>query len=413
MRGPAFVAGAIAEHNAMTCQIPELLEDEAAVETLLSAVITIEPLIKTHASDLRHGPDLPDSIANALGTSGLTSLWVPKSLGGPELSPVGLIRVVEALARLDGSVGWCVGVAATGSRIAGLVPRHVSRSLFSAHGFTAGSLTPAGTAVRENGGWRVSGRWPWGSFVRHARAVVAACREQHEGAGSADHDAPVLRLAIVPASDVTILDNWCSAGLRATGSHDYTIDQVFVPDDWTISLSRYSAAPHESGALYGLPFVTVLGLGIAAVPLGLGRAAIDSLCELAKGKTVTGTPRLLKDETYVQSDIARAEAMLRSARAFLLDSVGQMWRTAVQKGRNTFHDRASVRMACWHAAKTGREVVEMMHLLAGGTAVRDDSPFAAQLRDVQAVTQHIYFAEQNMQTAGRVLLGMDAGTDRF
>ncbi|APR35063.1 acyl-CoA dehydrogenase family protein [Paraburkholderia sp. SOS3] len=397
----------------MTYSIAQLLHDESAVEAFIASVTSIEPLIHAHASDLRHGPDLPGPIANALGEAGLTSLWVPKSLGGPELSPAGLIRVVEALARLDGSVAWCAGVAAAGSRIAGLVPRHVSRSIFSAHGSVAGSLMPGGTALRESGGWRVSGRWQWGSFVRHSRAVVVACRERHEGADISENGPTVLRLAIVPTSDIAILDNWRAAGLRATGSHDYTIDRVFVPDDWTISLSDYSAAPHESGALYGLPFVTVLGLGIAAVPLGLARAAIDSLCELAKAKMGNGSPGLLEDEAHVQSDIARAEAMLRSARAFLLDSVDDMWKTAGRKGGNTLHDRALVRMACWHTAQTAREVVQAMHLLAGGTAVSDNSAFAAQLRDVHTASQHIYFSMRNLEAAGRVMLGMNVGTERF
>jgi indole-3-acetate monooxygenase len=397
----------------MNCQDQQPTFDEQKVEALLMAVRSIEPLITAHAVQLQHGPDLPDAIATALCKSQLTTLWVPGSLSGPELSPSGLIRVIEALSRLDGSVGWCAGVASTGSRIAGLVPRHVSRSIFSANGCTAGSLTPGGVAVREGGGWRVSGRWPWGSFVRHSRVVVATCREQHDDTDIGKDDVPALRLALVPVSDVTILDNWRSAGMRATGSHDYTIDRVRVPDDWTIPLPSYTAEPHESGALYGLPFITVLGLGIAAVPLGLARAAIDSLCELAKGKLVTGTPQLLKNEGYVQSDIARAEAMLGSARAFLLESVDNLWNAAVQRGSNTLHDRALVRMASWHVAQTARQIVEMMYLLAGGTAVRDDSPFAAQLRDVQTVSQHVYLSVRNMQAAGRVLLGMDPGIARF
>jgi indole-3-acetate monooxygenase len=393
----------------MNSQRQDSSSNDADVEKLLSTVTSIAPLIAHHASELQRGPDLPDAIATALREAKLTSLWVPRSLGGPELSPCGLIRVIEAIARLDGSVGWCAGVAAAGSRMAGFLPHHVSRSIFSTGGSTAGSLTPGGAAVREGSGWRVRGRWPWGSFVRHSRVVVVACREQRN---AADSEA-ALRLAIVPSSEIAIVENWRAAGLRATGSHDYTIDGAFVHDDWTIPLSNYSATPYESGALYGLPFITALGLGITAVPLGLARASIDSMCKLAKDKQVAGTPRTLREETYVQSDIARAEAMLRGARAFLFDAVNQMWNTALQKGRHTHHERALVRIASWNAAQSARQIVETMHSLAGGTAVRDDSPFAAQLRDVQAASQHVHFSTRNMEAAGRVLLGMDPGTERF
>jgi alkylation response protein AidB-like acyl-CoA dehydrogenase len=162
-----------------------------------------------------------------------------------------------------------------------------------------------------------------------------------------------------------------------------------------------------------LPLVTASLLGVTAVPLGIARASIDALVALAATKVPAGTQAPLREHAGVQADVARAETLLRTARAYLFEAVGILWESALAGETPTWTQRAHVRMAMWNVAHGGKEVVELMYSAAGATATSEEAPFAAQLRDVHAAGQHIAFANRNMETAGRILFGMEPGTARF
>jgi alkylation response protein AidB-like acyl-CoA dehydrogenase len=222
-----------------------------------------------------------------------------------------------------------------------------------------------------------------------------------------------LRMVAVPTDQVTILNTWNAGGLRATGSHDFELDNVWVPDRHTIALVDFSALPYQSGALYALPFITAFALGVTPVPLGIARASIDALLALATTKVAAGMQAPLREQSSVQADVARAETLLRSARAYLFDAVGALWDTAVLRVQPSLLQRTNVRMAIWNVAQACKKVVLLMYGAAGATATDECAPFAAQLRDVHAAGQHLIFATRNMETAGRVLLGLEPGTARF
>jgi alkylation response protein AidB-like acyl-CoA dehydrogenase len=371
---------------------------------LLAGAAALAPLVAEHRAELARGPDLPVPIARALEQAGLTRLWLPRALGGPALPPPDYLRVIEAVARHDGAVGWCAAIAASAARLAGLLAPAAAAELFGGGGHLSGSVNPAGTAEAGDGGWHVAGRWSWGSFIRHSRVVAGMCVEQPGGG---------LRLAFLPTGRVRILDTWNAGGLRATGSHDFVVERQFVPEAHTVPMPGFAPAPGHGGALSALPFVTTFTLGLAPVPLGIARAAIDALVALAAGKVPAGSQAKLCGQPGVQADVARAETTLRAARAFLFEAVEEYWSTALAGGTPNLRQRALVRMACWNAAQAGKQVVDRMYTAAGGTATDERAPFAAQLRDVHAVGQHLAFATRNMETAGRILLDMEAGTARF
>ena len=415
-RDPAQNSRIRTMHNPSMTSIPVLRSVRAAepASSFIAAAESLGPLVAEHRTALACGPDLPPEIALALERAGLTRLWLPRDLGGAELPPVEYLQVIEAVARHDGAVGWCAAIGSTGTRIAGLLETKPARELFGDSGFASGSTAPTGGMVPDGNGWRVNGRWSWGSFIRYSKVTIATCVE-HGGAAprlTAD-GAPLLRVAVVPTAQVKILDTWNAGGLRATGSHDFEIENLWVPDERTIALAGFAAKPHHPGALYALPFVTTFALGIASVPLGIARASIDALVALSARKVPAGTQVPLREQPGVQGDVARAETLLRCARAFLFEAVGTLWDTAVSGEKPTMSQRALVRMAIWNAAQAGKAVVELMYSAAGGTATDERAPFAAQLRDVHAASQHLAFATRNMETAGRILLGMEPGTARF
>jgi alkylation response protein AidB-like acyl-CoA dehydrogenase len=385
------------------------------VARLLAAAEALGPLIAEHHETLARARDLPAEIADALRRSGLLAIWVPRGLGGSELSPADYVRVIEAVARQDGAVGWCAAIAASGARLAGALDEATAAELFGPDKTgIAGSVNPVGKAVAVDGGYRIDGRWSYGSFIRHSVGVLGMCVIHENGVPLRDENgAPLFCAAIVPTASVRIHDTWDTGGLRATGSHDFEMTDLLVPSRFVIPLPGFETRPRRPEPLYALPFVTAFTLGITPVPLGIARAVIDALVALACEKRPMGAPGLLRDLPGVQADVARAEALLRSARAFLFEAVADLWAEVSAGTPASLRNRALVRLACWNALQASKQAVTLMSEAAGGAALPESGPFARRLRDVQAAGQHMAFAQRNLEAMGRVLLGMPPGTARF
>ena len=383
--------------------------------TLLAAAGALGSLVAEHQGALANARDLPSALAEALRRSGLLALWTPRRFGGTELSPADYIRVIEAVAYHDGATGWCAAIAASGGRIAGAMEQGAAAAFFGPDKTgLAGSVNPTGQAVRADGSWRVSGRWSYGSFIRHSTGTFAMCVQHENGAPVRDAaGAPLFCAVVVPTASVRIHDTWDAGGLRATGSHDFEMADVFVPTDRVVPMPGFEMTARLPGPLFALPFVAAFTIGITPVPLGIARAAIDALTQLAGAKRPMGTAGLLRDLPGVQADVARAEALLRGARAFLFEAVEALWASVSAVGKASLHERALVRLACWNAVQASKQATTLMYEAAGGASLPEAGAFARRLRDVMAAGQHIAFAQRNLEAAGRVLLGMDPGTARF
>jgi alkylation response protein AidB-like acyl-CoA dehydrogenase len=346
--------------------------------------------------------------------SGLFSLWLPQAFGGAELSPLDFVRVIENLAEADGSVGWCAAIAAGYGRLAGSLREDVARQIFGGgRAIVAGTINPTGKAVLVDGGYRVSGRWSYGSFIQHSDWVLGNCVVEN-GAGSRGAAGnPELRIAFFPRGHVRVLDTWHVSGLRGTGSHDYEVKDLLVPEEYTLPLEGYSPKPRAPGALYRIPMPSAFVACIAAIPLGIARAAIEAMTELAGTKTPIGSMSALRDKPMLQADLARAEALLRSGRAFMLEEVQRLWEQVQSGEAPSLRQRALVRLACWQATQACVQAVDLMYAGAGGSALYETNRFERCFRDVHAVTQHVALANSNLELAGRVLLGLDPGTARF
>jgi indole-3-acetate monooxygenase len=380
---------------------------------LIEAVRRLKPEIDAIRDDLDRRRRLPVALVEAMRTAGIFSLWLPRTLGGPALNVVDFIKVVEELARFDGSVGWCASVGACYSRLAGYLAPDVADKIFDGgRSVLAGTLNPTGKAVAVADGYRVTGRWAYGSGIEHSTWTIGNC-VVHDGdvPRLEASGAPEVRLMIFPTSAAEIIDTWHVGGLRGTGSHDYRVADLFVAQDH--SLPGFAPAPTVPGTLYALPMITVFGVAVAAVPLGIARAAIDALVELAQAKRPMGSAVLLRDKPAIQADVGRAESLLRSARAFLFEAMQELWDEVEGGAPASLRKRALVRLANVHASAASAEVVDLMHSAGGGTSVYESSRLERCFRDVHAATQHIAVATSNFEIAGRVLLGLDPGTPRF
>ena len=377
---------------------------------LVSAVEALRPLVEASREVLSKGPDLPLHLAEALRQAELTQLWLPCALGGPEIEPLKFVQVIEALAKLDGALAWCACISSNASRVAGLSLVEPMRRLMPAGQIYAfsGSGHPTGTIRRDGDGWRINGRWTFISFSRYSSITALMCMEQENGGPRKGPDGrPVVRGALLPSSKVEVLGNWNSGGLRSSGSHDITCTDQWVPDDLTISMEM---PQRHSGPLYSLPMASASAIAMVGVPLGIAAASVDALVALAESKVAVLAAAPLREQEYVQLEVAWAKTRLLAARALALEAVEAIWDSVASGGPAPVEQQALLRMACSNAGDAGKEIVGKMYTAAGSTAVLEEMPFATQLRDIYAACQHPNFITRMMVPPGRILLGLEPAT---
>jgi alkylation response protein AidB-like acyl-CoA dehydrogenase len=362
----------------------------------VAAARDIAPLARELAADSEAQRHLAAPVVEALRDAGLFRLCLPRPIGGLDVHPGVLVRCIEAVAAGDGAAGWCLMIGATSGSVAAWLDPEVAQKIFSPKGaIAAGVFAPRGTATSADGGIRLSGRWPWGSGCQHSTVLM----------GGVVVDG-VHTMALLPASDVQILDTWRAAGLRGTGSHDLLVEDRFVPD---ARLAAVLGPPVIRTPLARFPFLGLLSLGIAAVALGIARTALDELVELANAKVPMSSSRTLARRTSVQGDVARGDALLQAGRILVEDSIADAWASASRGRPLTVDHRAQLRLAATMATRWSCDVVDIVQRAAGGTAVLEDAgPIPRCFRDIHAVTQHLAVAPSTLELVGRVRLGLDA-----
>ncbi|HXD26271.1 MAG TPA: acyl-CoA dehydrogenase family protein [Propionibacteriaceae bacterium] len=382
----------------------------------LSAAQRLEPLVASVRDRLDRERRLPDELIQAIGDAGLFGMWLPRAMGGPELPPLAFLRVVEELSRQDGSIGWCTAIAAGHGRFAGALPHRTACEIFgSGRTILAGTLNPAGKAVAVPGGYRVTGRWRYGSVIDHSAWVYGNCVIHDEAGPRQDEGGmPLLRLCLFPKSATEVIDAWQVSGLRGTGSHDFQVTELLVPEHNTIPLADFTPVPTQPGAIYAIPMASIFASVLAAIVLGIARAAIEALMVLAADKTPAGSQSVLRENALPQADLARAEAFVRGGRAFLFDEVETMWQE-VQSGREmTIRRRGLIRLAACQATQWAIRAVDLVYAAGGGSSIREANRFERCFRDAHAAAQHFSVSEHsNLEPIGRVLFGLPPGAVRF
>ena len=354
---------------------------------------------------------LPDDVVAALRSSGVAGLWMPAELGGAEAAPADVVDAIAALAGADGSAGWCAAVCVGTNALAAYLPADGARTIFAGPStLTAGTFNTAGRAtVGTDGALRLSGRWGFGSGASHADWLSGACMLV-DGDGelvTSGDGRPQARLAFFPTAAATIHDTWHTSGLRGTASHDYEVESLDIPAEHTMA---FGFTPWAAGVMWRMPPMPLFFAPLAAVALGIARAAIDDLVTLARTKTPYRSTRSLAERDVVQSMAARAEAATRSARAFLLETLDGLAAAAAAGDEISLHDRAIARLAVVNAARAGRDAVDLCFEAAGTTALFVDHPRQRRHRDIHALNAHVVLAFPGLETVGRVLFGLEPDT---
>lgn len=365
--------------------------------------------LRAAADEIEAARRLPAEWSRRFAEAGFYRMCVPAAYGGLELAPAESMGTVEALARADGSAAWVVFIGATSGSVLAYLPPESAREIFHRPDvMLAGVFAPRGRAEALNGGFRVKGRWQWGSGTQNADWVMGGCQVVRDGvAETMPNGALRSRMMLAPAREIEFFDTWQVSGLCGTGSTDFAMNDLFVPESRAVGLAggRPLAAP-----LYAFPQFGLLAMGIAAVTLGLARAAIDELIALADAKTPSGSSRTLAQRPATWSDVANAEAMLRSSRGWFYETIQCAYEHAVGEGRIPVEQRRDLRLATSHAVRECARVVDLMYHLAGGTSVYRRSPLQRIFRDVHVATQHMMVSPATFELTGRLFLGVETDT---
>lgn len=376
----------------------------------VGAALGLGPHIVNCRSQMEAERRLPLSLVQAMKDTGVFSLSMPREWGGPEIDPMTQIRVVEALSALDGSVGWSVMLGLHAGYFIAFLDQAVARRMYSdLNAFTGGVTRPTGTAVAVDGGFRVSGRWTFGSCCQHSDWLFSGCVVVDDGnPRKTANGATEVRLCYLPGTAIEVIDTWTTTGLRGTGSHDYAISDFFVPVEHTFD--PFLAPIRRSEPLYGLRNMYLANL--SGIPLWIARAAIDSVIELAERK-VTRIGTGLREEAHVHAAIARAEALVASARGFVFDIMEEVW-SALTAGRTVApRQHALYRLSICNAYDACVQAVDLMYKTASGTSLYASHPLDRYFRDIHTASQHFVVSTKIAEAAGRVLLGLKPGVPSF
>jgi len=381
-------------------------------DSLLQAAHDLAPEIIAARDQIERDRRLPASLSDRLRAAGLFQLWLPRPFGGPELHPADYLSVIEALSLADGAAGWCATNSGVFSLLAGSLPERSAQEIFGNRGVVAGSVNPTGKADAVAGGFRVSGRWGYASGIDHANWILANCIIHENGKPRrAASGAPDMRFLFMPRTAVNVLDTWHVSGLMGTGSHDFQVTDVLVPEEFAIP--AFAAEPQMPSLLYRIPPTSLFCVAVASVVLGIARGAMHALVTLAATKTPMGSTETLRDKPIAQLRVARAEALIRAARAHLVEAINRQWDEIASGSSPTIEARTSIRLATSFAAEACSSAVDLVHAAAGGSAIQEALPIARCFRDMHAATQHIGLNATGYEMGGRVLFGLDPGTPRF
>ena len=365
------------------------------------------PLIARHADAIEQTRRIPAPLTLALHESRLFRMLLPRSVGGDQVEPGQYFLAVEEISRHDASLGWMLFVANSTVLIAPYLDLAIAREIFGASDSIVAWGPP--NACRSHvvdAGTKVSGTWDFASGCRlsswmgaHTLVVETDGKLRLNQYGK-----PAIRTFLFPREKVEIHDTWDTIGLRGTASDSYTVKDLLVADAYT-STREDPSLRREPGPLYAFTQQGLYAVGAAGVALGIARAMLEALVGLANAKTPRALVRMA-DSPIVQGDVARAEAKLGSAKAYLVDTLADIFAQADDIEPVGVKDRARLRLATTNALHLAVEVCDFVHKAAGVDAIfRNKGPFERRFRDMHTVSQQIQARGAHYEAVGQVLLG--------
>jgi alkylation response protein AidB-like acyl-CoA dehydrogenase len=376
-----------------------------AATMLGDAARELRPRVLAQREQIEADRRLPEELTRELARGGFFRATLPAAYGGLDISPLEALEVYEELARADASVAWCVWNGNVNWTTARLRTETAHVVFADPEAILANSTRPSGRAVIVEGGYRVSGRWSLVSGCQLSTwLILLSIVHDDGGPRRTPSGAPEQRFMLFPTTEGEIVDTWTAGGLRGTGSHDVVVRELFVPAAFASFHTDPMVLPEPR---YRCPPPSRVPPGLGAMALGIARGAIDTLVDLAAEKRRMGARESVRHDWAAQTRLAQAQALVRSARLYLLDAVGRLWDEVLMGSGVSTETRADVRLANWHAVTSAVQAVDLVYLTGGATSLYATCPIERAFRDVHAITQHHGVQPRGLESVGQVLYGLE------
>lgn len=388
--------------------------DNEAQPDWLACVRALGPMIDAEAAANESASELSPKVVAALDRAGIFGLMAPRAVGGGEAHPLALLDVIAELSYWDGSAGWYAHAVMTGGAVAGafLGDRAVA-AIFPQGRFlhAAGQAAPTGKAVREGEGYRITGRFSFGSGSPNAQWIVGGY-VLHEGGKPVigPHGQPVMLIGLAPRDTVEFLGNWDVLGLRGTGSYDFAVSEQVLHADFFHDTS----APREprGGALYRMGFMAMPCISHGAFAIGAARRMVDEWLKFMRAKPREGGRPGSEMQTF-QRDFAALTAELHAAEAYLRQTFARLFDAAAAGEPITTEMQLDGRLATSHAYVVAVRIAQAAYSSSTTHGLRNGTVIQRCFRDINAGNAHFLTAEQSLIDAGKVLAGIEGAAVVF
>lgn len=378
-------------------------------QELLRRLKALQPMIAAHSAQAETLRRPTDEVWDALRASGYFYMYVPRKFGGLEFDPQTYIDTTLAICEACPSVGWTASFAAEHNWLLAQYPEQTQKEVWaqSPYIIAPSVAAPPGKAVRVEGGFRISGRWKFGTVVMHADWVMLNAME-NMGEGQP----PKVRMMLVRAEDVIVLDTWHMSGMAATGSNDIVATDLFVPETYSFDLvpvrtGRGNGGKVHDNPLYSAPMLPQLCITAALPSLGAAKAAIKLARERLSVHTKMGLQSTQVEKPAAQMRLARADLMVRSAELMVRDSARENLTLSALSDEEQLGERIRIRAQIAYAVSQCRDAVRTCCEASGSSIFALDNPMQRLLRDVEVMASHIvYDMDVSTELYGRSMVGL-------
>jgi len=380
---------------------------------LVGRATDLVDLIRKHIPWQEENRVLHDEVLAALSDAGLLTMRIPARYGGsvPDLRTV--VDVISELGRADGSVGWTAVTFTIGSWLAGLLPDEVQDEIWADPSVRfSGSIGPNGIAVPTDGGYILNGKWHFNTGCSQSYWDTHAILLATEDGGY------VPAMAVVRVSDLTVIDDWNTVGLRATGSMTTVAENLFVPEGFLLPMlpmalnNEHASVKNAEYQAWRTPFVQ-FAVSVASAPaLGMAQAAQENFMERLPNRGITYTNYERQVEAPVTHlQVAEAAVKVDEAAFHLHRSVERLDAKSARNEQWNAEERAVARMDAAAVCQRAKEAVDVLNTASGGSSVYSSVPMQRIERDIQTINLHgIMHPNTNLETYGRVLCGLEPNT---
>ncbi len=387
----------------------------SSIASPLEAARQLAPLIRAAADDIEKNRELPRPLFEAIADAGLFLMAVPREIGGSEIDLPLYVQVIEEIAKADASTAWALNQGATFATFAARMQPDAAREVWTnvPRSVVANTPAPTAQAIVVPGGFRVTGRQGFSTGCRHASWLAPHAQIIENGVPRQRDGKPEARYLMVPKAEAELFDTWHTRGMRGTGTHTFEVKDVFVPEARSV-LTGGNVPQISGGGRYKISLTLSFAAGDGMVALGVARSCLDAFAELAGAKSPRYMPGLLREQPISQFTVGQAEASLRSARAFLMEAVWDIWNEATQTAEPvSLERRLSLRLAGTHAIRVAAQIIESIYTACGATAAFEGNLIQRHFQDIHVITQHVQGRLLYYEMAGKHQLGMTIDESRL